>query len=454
MPLEVVVLAAGNGKRMRSRTPKVLHQVADRPMLSHVLETVSECNPDRVHAVIRPAMESVAADLFGNEIQWVHQAEPLGTGHAVQQAIQHISPASRVLVVNGDAPLLTSTTIQRVLEQDPNSVSVVTVELDDPTGYGRMVRNPQGQVCAIVEERDATTEQRLIREVNSGAIAAPARLLTALLTKLQRANDQGEYYLTDIVGIAVSQGICVNTLMAPTPEEALGVNDRIQLAKAERVLLRRRADDAMRHGVSLRDPDRFDLRGALTAGLDCTIDINVVMEGEVVLGERVQIGPGCVLRDVEIGNDSEIREFSVLEHSRIGRKCSIGPLARIRPESILQDDVRIGNFVEVKASTLGKGTRAGHLAYIGDAEVGVDGNFGAGAITCNFDGASKHRTQIGDNVFIGTNCTLVAPLKVATGAFLAAGSTITHNVEEDVLAVGRARQRTISRWKSPHRRKT
>lgn len=453
MPLEVVVLAAGHGKRMRSRTPKVFHNVLDKPMLAHVIEVARQAQADRIHTVVRTEMLELARQFSHEEINWVTQEEPKGTGHAVLHAMPSISQDSHVLVLNGDAPLVTIETVATILAQDRNSLVVVTAELQDPAGYGRIVRDQKGQVCGIVEHKDASDAQKEVKEVNSGAIAASAQVLKPLLDQLNCSNAQGEYYLTDIVGLANKAGIEIQTVMARDPEEVLGVNDRAQLAQAERILARRRAENLMEQGVTLKDPSRFDARGNIKAGIDCCIDVNVVLEGDVTLGEGVSIGPGCVLRDVEVGDRTVLREYSVIESAKIGNDCSVGPIARIRPGSVLEDEASVGNFVEVKASILGKGVRANHLAYIGDAELGSDVNVGAGAITCNFDGAAKHKTVIGDNVFIGTNCTMVAPLKVGSGAFLAAGSTITTDVEGEVLAVGRARQRQISRWTPPQRRK-
>lgn len=453
MPLEVIVLAAGHGKRMRSRTPKVFHNVLDKPMLAHVIEIAQQAKAHRIHVVVRPEMLEIARQFPYDDIRWVIQDEPKGTGHAVLQAMHRVLADSQVLVLNGDAPLMTVETVATILTQDSDSLVVVTAELEDPSGYGRIVRDEEGSVCGIVEDRDASLTQRKVREVNSGAILAPALVLKSLVDQLNSSNAQGEYYLTDIVGLAREAGVRIQTVMAKDPEEVLGVNDRVQLAQAERIIARRRAESLMKQGVTIRDPARFDARGSIKAGIDCCIDVNVVLEGDVILGEGVSIGPGCVLRDVEVGDRTVLHEYSVIESAKIGSDCSVGPIARIRPGSLLEDEASVGNFVEVKASKLGKGVRANHLAYIGDAELGSNVNVGAGAITCNFDGASKHKTVIGDDVFIGTNCTMVAPLKVGSGAFLAAGSTITTDVEGEVLAVGRARQRQISRWTPPQRRK-
>ena len=449
MPLEVVVLAAGNSKRMRSRTPKVFHTLLGRPMLAHVLEAI-DCNDvDATHVVIQPTMERLAKDMFGDAVHWVHQDEQLGTAHAVRQALPSIQPDSNVLVVNGDTPLLTSATVSKSLENLDDSISLVTAELTNPAGYGRIVRNGDGSICEIVEDKDATPEQREIREINSGIIGAPASLLSNLLDRVECANAQSEYYLTDIIKLAIDDKISVHTVPAQFAEEVVGVNDRIQLAEAERIASKLKAHELMESGVTLLDPDRVDIRGSIEAGIDCTIDINVVIEGSVKLGEGVSIGVGCILKNVELGDGVQLSEYCILDSAVIGKRCLIGPYARIRPGSVLEEDVRIGNFVEVKNSRLGSRTKANHLAYVGDAEIGANTNVGAGAITCNFDGKDKHKTIIGDNVFVGTNCTLVAPLKVGSGAFLAAGSTITQDVPGDVLAIARERQRTVSRWKPP-----
>lgn len=453
MPLEVIVLAAGYGKRMHSRTPKVFHDVLEKPMLSHVIELARKVEASQIHSVIRPDMLDQAQRIVEGDINWVLQDEPKGTGHAVLQAMPDVAANAHVLVLNGDAPLVMPETVQEIVAQDPSSLLVVSAEVDDPTGYGRIVRDRSGAVCGIVEEKDASPSQKQVKEINSGAMATSASVLTPLLEQLNCVNVQGEYYLTDIVALAMESGVRVNTVKAVNSEEVLGINDRIQLVQAERILARRRAEALMKNGVTLRDPTRFDARGEVTAGIDCCIDVNVVLEGEVILGEGVSIGPGCVLRDVEIGDRTVLHEYSVIESAQIGSDCSVGPIARIRPGSVLEDDVSVGNFVEIKASKLKEGVRASHLAYIGDAELGSEVNVGAGAITCNFDGASKHRTIIGDSVFIGTNCTMIAPLRVGSGAFLAAGSTITSDVADEVLAVGRARQRVISRWTPPQRRK-
>lgn len=454
MPLEVVVLAADHGKRMHSRIPKVFHTLLGKPMLVHVLDTVRSAGPTRIHVVIRPEMQLQATRIIGDDVCWVHQLEPYGPGQAIHQAMPHIAPNSRVLVINGDLPLISAGTIEGVLgQEDSDTLGIVSAEVQDPSGHCRLMRDSQNRVCGLVSDGDVALDQRQTNEVCGGVLVAPTPLFQDLLVRMQCQDAQAEQRLTDIVAFAAREGVHVSAARAASPDEVIGIDDRIQLARSERTLADRKADELMANGVTLKDPARFDLRGSLSAGMDCSIDINAIVEGEVVLGDDVHVGPGCILRDVKIGSGVRLHEYCIVDSATIGDRCTIGPLARIRPQSVLEEDVRIGNFVEVKASTIGKGTRAGHLAYIGDADVGQEVNVGAGAITCNFDGASKHRTVIGDNVFIGTNCTMVAPLTIESGAFLAAGSTITSDVTGDVLAVGRARQRIISRWISPRKRK-
>ena len=454
MPLEVVILAAGEGKRMRSHLPKVLHRLAGKPIVEHVQEVAATLNPAKIHLVIQPQQRAHFSRLCSqNHSNFVPQEEQLGTAHAVAQAIPQIDDESTVLVLCGDAPLVRSRTLQACAKRASESVALVSAVVDNPSGFGRIVRTDAGVVNGIVEHRDATEDQLTIREINSGIIGAPKELLARLLPEVQAENEQREYYLTDLIGLASLKGLPIECVVAEDSEEALGINDRVQLADVERRLQRRRANELLLQGVGIADPARLDIRGSLKAGRDCYLDVNVVFEGDVVLGSDVQIGPGCVIKDCEIADSAIVKAHSVLENANVGQRCEIGPYARIRPGSVLEQDVRVGNFVEVKAAQLGEGTKAGHLAYIGDAELGKNVNVGAGAITCNFDGKDKHRTVIGDDVFVGTNCTLVAPLKVDNGAFLAAGSTITKDVEGDALAVGRTRQRVIKNWRSSSRRK-
>ena len=452
--LEVVVLAAGSGTRMHSSVPKVFHTLLDAPILTHVVETARATSPASIHVIIQPSMQQFAEQILAqDDVNWIHQETQDGTGHAMLQALPHLREDATVVIVTGDTPLLSSKTIQEAGNACPDGVTVVTAELDDPSGYGRIVRDAGGQFIAIVEDRDTAPEQRVIREVNSGIIGASRKVLEQLLGKLSRNNAQNELYLTQIIQLAVEAGIPVTTVMADDPDEIRGVNDRVELAEVEKILRHRRILELMRNGLSVRDPDRFELRGNLMVGTDCVIDVNVLIEGEVRLGDGVYIGPGSVLRDTEIENDAKIHEYSILESARVGQRCSIGPFARIRPNTTIHEGVRVGNFVEVKASRLGAGAKASHLAYIGDASIGENTNIGAGAVTCNFDGTSKHQTVIGDDVFVGTNSTLIAPLKIHSRAFIAAGTTVTRDVKNPVLVVSRTRQREIQNWVPPTARR-
>ena len=452
--LEVVVLAAGAGTRMRSRIPKVFHNLLDKPVLAHVVSAAQAASPARVHVIVQPVMQALAEQyLAQNKVNWVHQESQEGTGHAVLQAIPHIAKDATVVIATGDTPLLSAHTIQQAGTVCPQGVIIVTAELEDPCGYGRIERNSNGQVTAIVEDKDATQAQKMIREVNSGIIGVSRTILEQLLGSLTRNNAQNELYLTEIVQRAVEAEIPVQTFTVKDSDEIRGINDRVELAAVEKILRKRRVFELMKNGLTVRDPDRFDLRGKLVTGLDCVIDVNVLIEGEVRLGDGVYIGPGSVLISTEIGNDAKVLEYSILESAKVGRRCSIGPFARIRPGTSLADEVKVGNFVEVKASQLGTGTKANHLAYIGDTKLGANTNVGAGAITCNFDGERKHQTVIGDDVFIGTNSTLIAPLTVHSGAFIAAGTTVTHDVKNPSLVVSRTRQREIQNWVPPHVRR-
>ena len=456
MGLEVIVLAAGQGTRMRSNRPKVLHEIGGRPMLSHVLETARALSPERRHVVVGAGAEEIRgryADECG--LAWVHQSEQLGSGHAVLQALPGLSGEATVLVLYADVPLVGTATLEACIAacKDSGGIALVTAETPHPEGLGRIVRDPDGGVAAIIEDRDATDDQRAITEINTGILAAPGGLLARLVSEIDNANAQGEYYLTDVIAGAVAAGMPVAACQAADPDEVLGVNDRAQLAHAERRHQRRNAEAAMRSGVTLRDPARFDLRGTLRAGVDCDIDVGVVLEGNVELGADVRIGPHCVIRDSILADGVTVEPHTVIDGARIDRGASVGPFARLRPGTELGADSRIGNFVETKKARLGAGTKASHLAYLGDAFVGERSNIGAGTITCNYDGVDKHETRIGDEVFVGTNATLVAPLEVGDGAYIGAGSTITTRVGAEHLAVGRARQRNIKGWKPPAKRK-
>ena len=455
--LDVVVLAAGRGKRMNSDLPKVLHTLAGRPLLEHVLDTAARLRPHMVHVVVGygadQVREAMAAATQGLPVSWVHQANQQGTGHAVSQALPDIADDACVLVLYGDVPLIAADTLEAcVAAAHAGDIGVVTAELDDAAELGRIVRNDRGEIVGIVEYRDASTEQRAIREINSGIMALPGKTLKDLLAEVSPDNAQGEYYLTDVISLGREQEIAITGIVAPTAAEVSGVNDCVQLAELERDHQAALAAGLMRAGVTVADPARIDIRGEVAAGVDCFVDVNVVFEGRVVLGDSVSIGPGCVIKDSQLGDGVRVEAHTVMEGAAVSANCTLGPFARIRPGTELGENVKIGNFVETKKARLGNGSKASHLTYLGDAVLGEDCNVGAGTVTCNYDGVSKHPTTIGDGVFVGTNSTLVAPLEIADGAYLGAGSTITSKVEKGDLAVGRARQRNIQGWVRPDRR--
>lgn len=454
MPLHVIVLAAGQGTRMHSALPKVLQPLGDRPLLAHVVETAQRLEPDRIHVVYGHGAEQVRSALGYLDVDWVHQAEQLGTGHAVAQAVD-IPDKAQVLVLYGDVPLIRSATLENVVAAaGDDALALLTVLRDDPAGYGRVLRDDDNQVVGIVEEKDADRDQRHIREVNTGVLCARAGRLRGWLERLDNDNAQGEYYLTDVVALAAQDGVRVIAGQAGSVEEIQGINDKIELAAAERILQRRRAEELMAGGLTLRDPGRFDLRGKLTAGADCVIDVNAVIEGEVMLGDGVHVGPNCVLRHSRIGDGTVIHAHTVIEHARVGARCQIGPFARLRPDTELGERAKVGNFVETKNAKVGKGSKIPHLSYVGDAELGDEVNVGAGVITCNYDGAAKHRTIIGDGAFIGSDCQLIAPVEVAAGATIGAGSTITRDAPAGKLTVSRAKQVTVEGWQRPRKRET
>ena len=451
--LEVIVLAAGAGTRMRSKLPKVLHCVGGRPLLGHVLEAAEALRPVRLRVVVGDGAEAVQAAFSSRtDIHWALQSERKGTGHAVMQAMPDVAKDATVLVLAGDVPLVRAEVLERCVAGGLSGLALVTAHVEQPAGLGRIERSADGRITGIVEERDATREQRAIREINTGILAAPASLLNELLGQVRADNAQGEYYLTDVVGLATSRGIAVNPVEGGSAE-AHGVNDRRQLAQAERQWQRAQAERLMAGGATIADPARLDIRGRLTAGQDCFIDINVVFEGDVSLGDDVRVGAGCVIRDATVGDGTHIKPHSVIDGAVIGRGSEVGPFARLRPGTELGESVRIGNFVETKKARLGDGVKASHLAYLGDAVIGKESNVGAGAITCNYDGVDKHETEVGEGVFIGTNSTLVAPLTIEDEAYIAAGSTVTTRVPKEGLAVGRARQRNIPGWSPPAKRK-
>ena len=453
-PLSVIILAAGEGKRMKSALPKVLQPLAGRPLLAHVIDTARSLDPAAVHVVYGHGGERVREALAKEPVEWALQAQQLGTGHAVLQAIPKVPDNHVALILYGDVPLLgRETLLGLVALAGPREVALLTMTVNDPTGYGRIVRDGQGRVQRIVEQKDASAEERGIRECNTGVIAAPAGLLKRWLERLKADNSQREYYLTDIIAMAVKDGLAVNPLGCADPVDALGVNDKVQLAFLESVCRQRAARDLMLAGVTVADPARIDVRGRLTHGKDVFIDVNVVFEGVVKLGDRVRVGPGCVIKDAEIGDDTQVLPHCVIEGAVIGPGCNIGPFARFRPTSRVANGVHIGNFVEVKNSTMAAESKANHLSYVGDAQVGARVNIGAGTIIANYDGANKHRTVIEDDAHTGSNSVLVAPITVGAGATIAAGSTVANQVPAGKLTIARARQTTIETWKRPTKQK-
>lgn len=450
MPLTIVILAAGQGKRMQSDLPKVLQPLAGRPLLQHVIATAQTLGPAAIHVVYGHGGERVREALAVAPVSWALQAEQRGTGHALAQAMPQIDDGDLVLVLYGDVPLIRTETLQALIAPaGPDAVTLLTAALDDPTGYGRIVRNARGQVQRIVEEKDATARQRRIREGNTGVLVAPAKRLRQWLARLKADNAQGELYLTDIVAMAVAEKVKVLPQVADNATEVLGVNDRLQLAEVEAAYRARRARALLLAGVTLVDPLRIDVRGELEVGRDTQIDVNVVFEGRVRLGHRVSIGPNCVIRDSEIGDDSVVFPNCVIERANIGPACRIGPFARFRPSSTLARGVHVGNFVEVKNSVLGAGSKSNHLTYLGDAVIGSGVNVGAGTVTCNYDGVNKSQTHIDDGAFIGSGSMLVAPVRIGARATIGAGSTITKDTPPDKLTLERSKQVTIDAWQRP-----
>lgn len=457
MNVHAVILAAGQGTRMKSALPKVLHPVGGQAMLGRVLDAVREAGIGSSHLVLGHGADHVRAWLKESghaDVATVVQEQQLGTAHAVQQAIPQVPDGALVLVLYGDVPLIAADTLRQLVAAAKDGMALLTAGLPEPFGYGRILRDGKGRICGIVEEKDASPAQRAITEVNTGFVAAQARRMKRWLSRVKNDNAKGEYYLTDTVALAVQDGVEVQGVAAASPEEAEGVNDRLQLAQAERLYQRRQAERLLREGLHLADPARFDLRGSLAFGRDVFIDVGCVLEGKIELGDNVVIGPYSVLRDVSLGSGTVVVAHSVLEQAEAGPDCRIGPFARLRPGAQLAGHVHIGNFVEIKKSTLGEGAKANHLAYVGDATVGERVNIGAGVITCNYDGANKHATIIGDDAFIGTDSQLVAPVVVGRGAYIAAGSTISKDAPEDALTICRAReQRSFPGWKRPTKKK-
>lgn len=451
--LNIVILAAGQGKRMQSNLPKVLHPIAGRPMLTHVLDSARALGAQCIVVVVGHGAEQVKqAYAVQPDLQFAVQQPQLGTGHAVLQAVPLLQESDTndvTIILYGDVPLVQPDTLRALLTARADGVAILTEILPDATGYGRIVRDSKGNVTAIVEHKDATPEQRAIQEVNTGIMAVPTRHLKSWLAKLTNNNAQGEYYLTDIIGMAVAEGVSVNVAHPAASFETLGVNSRLQQAELERLWQRELARRQLEAGVTIVDPARFDLRGELVCGQDVFIDVGCVFEGHVVLADGVRIGAHCVLRNVTLGRSTHIEPFSHLDQAEVGAEAHIGPYARLRPGAMLADATHVGNFVEIKNTKLGKGSKANHLAYVGDADVGERVNIGAGTITCNYDGVNKHRTIIEDDAFIGSDTQLVAPVRVGKGATLGAGTTLTRDAPAGKLTVSRAKQLTIEGWKRP-----
>lgn len=453
MKFSAVILAAGKGTRMYSQKPKVLHTLAGKPMVKHVIDTCQGLGVDQIHLVYGHGGQLMQSTLAGESVNWVLQAEQLGTGHAVDQASAQFADDEKILVLYGDVPLISDQTLTDLLNAHPQGgIALLTVILDNPTGYGRIMRI-NGQVTAIVEQKDASEEEKLITEVNTGVLVASGKDLKRWLAGLDNNNAQGEYYLTDVIAAAHAEGGVIAAVHPQNSMEVEGVNDRVQLASLERRFQLEQAHKLLTQGVMLRDPARFDLRGELQCGHDVEIDVNVVIEGSVSLGNNVTIGAGSVLIDCEIDDNTLVRPYSVIEGATVGEECTIGPFTRLRPGAELKNDAHVGNFVEVKNARIGEGSKANHLTYIGDAEIGQRTNIGAGTITCNYDGANKHKTIIGDDVFVGSDTQLVAPVTVANGVTIGAGATITKNIDEGELVITRAKERRITGWKRPTKKK-
>ena len=450
--MNVVILAAGQGKRMRSDLPKVLHAIAGKPMLAHVIDAARKLSPTRIVVVYGHGGERVREALAADDLAWAKQEPQLGTGHAVLQALPHLDPAKPTLILYGDVPLTRVATLRALLDASAGGLALLTVRLAEPAGYGRIVR-VGGEITRIVEEKDADDAERAIREINTGILVAPTAALQRWLPSLGNRNAQGEYYLTDIVALAVAEGMSVQAAQPAAHWEVEGVNSKRQLAELERVWQRNRADVLMDEGVTLADPARIDVRGELVCGTDVAIDVGCVFEGRVVLGDGVSVGPYCAFKDVVVGPGARVHAFCHLEAATVGAESIVGPYARLRPGAELGRDVHIGNFVEVKNSSIADHSKANHLAYIGDATIGSRVNVGAGTITCNYDGANKHRTIIEDDVFIGSDTQLVAPVVVRRGATLGAGTTLTREAPPDQLTVSRAKQVSIAGWRRPVKQK-
>ncbi|WP_392566445.1 bifunctional UDP-N-acetylglucosamine diphosphorylase/glucosamine-1-phosphate N-acetyltransferase GlmU [Utexia brackfieldae] len=451
--LSVVILAAGKGTRMYSNRPKVLHHLGGKSLVQHVIDSVKPLNPDNLYVIYGHGKDQLEQALAGQGVELILQEKQLGTGHAVQQAMPYLQDDDNVLILYADTPLISAATLNDLIAHKPSKgLSLLTVELTDPTGYGRIVRE-QGNIVGIVEQKDASEAQKQIHEVNTGIMLAPGKALKNWLGRLNNHNAQQEYYLTDVIKLAYHDGYQIQATHPQNAFEAQGVNDRLQLAELERIYQTEQAQQLLLAGVTLYDPDRFDLRGTLIHGKDVVIDTNVIIEGHVELGDRVYIGSGCVLKNCQIGDDCQISPYSVIEDSVLANACTVGPFARLRPGTQLAEKAHVGNFVELKNTQLGQNSKAGHLSYLGDSEIGAQVNIGAGTITCNYDGANKFKTIIGDNVFIGSDTQLIAPVTVAKGATIGAGTTVTEDIGENELVISRIKQQHIQGWQRPTKQK-
>lgn len=450
MSLSVIILAAGRGKRMLSNTPKILHPLGGTPLLEHVVKTAERLSPSKIQVVYGNGGSTVRETLDYLPVEWIQQKEQLGTGHAVLQAMPACDDNDQVLVLYGDVPLITQHSLQQLLDETPpNGLGLIVTEPEDPTGFGRIIRNEMGNIIAIVEEKDATEQQRKIQEINTGIITTSARFLKSCLPELKNNNKQTEYYLTDIVALAVAAGHPVGGVMAHHPEEVRGVNDRWQLAKLERDYQLMMAKQLAYAGVTIMDPSRLDIRGKVETGKDVVLDVNVVIEGEVSIGSNTNIGPNVTIKNATIGDNVVVHANTLIEGAKIADNAVVGPFARLRPGSVLERETKVGNFVEMKNTVLGAGSKASHLSYLGDAVIGKQVNIGAGTITCNYDGVNKWETAIEDGAFIGSNTSLIAPVKVGKQATIAAGSQVSKDAPADRLTIARAKQSVVKGWQRP-----
>ncbi|RUO42189.1 UDP-N-acetylglucosamine diphosphorylase/glucosamine-1-phosphate N-acetyltransferase [Pseudidiomarina aestuarii] len=453
MALSVVVLAAGKGTRMRSALPKVLHPVAHKAMVQHVIDAARHLASDAIHVIYGHGADALLERLQNQQLNFVEQAQQLGTGHAVQQVLPHLNDDEQVLILYGDVPLTRVETLEALIEAGAQTeLALLTVTLPDPTGYGRILRDATGNITGIVEQKDANPEQLRVNEANTGMMVAQGKALKRWLSQLSNDNAQGEYYLTDIVAMAAAEGVSIASTQPQDIHEVEGANNRLQLAALERAYQQRQAEALMLNGATLLDPARVDVRGNVSIANDVVIDVNVIFEGEVELGEGVIIESHCILRNCRIGAHSRVKSHSIVEEAELAERCEVGPYARLRPGSVLAEGAKVGNFVEMKKTRMGKGSKANHLTYLGDAEIGEGVNVGAGTITCNYDGVNKSVTQIDDGAFIGSNSSLVAPVRIGKNATVGAGSTVTKDIEDSELGIARGKQRNISGWQRPQKK--